>query len=81
MFYWRPVFFGLPVLYILAIFEIGSPFMSRPACTVILFVLSWVAGMTGVHHCDPPLVEMEFQELFFAQAGLEPHPPNLVSQA
>jgi hypothetical protein len=50
MFYWRPVFFGLPVLYILAIFEIGSPFMSRPACTVILFVLSWVAGMTGVHH-------------------------------
>jgi hypothetical protein len=46
-------------------FDIGSCFILGLAWTVILlFVLSCVAGMTGVHHHIQPLLEMESCEVF-----------------
>jgi hypothetical protein len=45
--------------------------MSKPARTeTFLFVLPYLAGITGTCHHFQPLVEMESHELF-AQAGLE----------
>jgi hypothetical protein len=39
--------------------EMGSHFMPKPACTVILlFVLPGAAGMIGKHHHAQPLVDM-----------------------
>jgi hypothetical protein len=47
------------------IFEIKFQFIPKLAWTVMLLsVLPCVAGMTGICHCDLPLVEMGSRELF-----------------
>jgi hypothetical protein len=52
--------------------------MHSQACTMILlFVLPFQAGMTGVCHHTQPLDEMRSLELF-AQAGLEQQSSDLV---
>jgi hypothetical protein len=52
--------------------ELGSRFLPRPACTLILlFMLSTIAGMTGAHlQAQLLFVEMESLE-FFYWGGLE----------
>jgi hypothetical protein len=62
----------LPALFALVILELGSRFLPRPACTLILlFMLSTIAGMTGAHlQAQLLFVEMESLE-FFYWGGLE----------
>jgi hypothetical protein len=51
-----------PALFALVISEIGSHFVPRSDCTVILlFMIPGVAGMTGACHHIQPLVEMKSQ--------------------
>jgi hypothetical protein len=58
-------------LFMLVIFELGSHFTSRPAWTaVLLLVLPHITGMTDMHHCNQPLVEMGSCECF-AWSGLQ----------
>jgi hypothetical protein len=55
----RQIRYCLATLPALVIFEMGSLFVLRPAwTTILLFVLPWVARMTGASHCNQPLVEM-----------------------
>jgi hypothetical protein len=54
-----------PAFFALVIFEVGYHFMPWLAwIMILLFVLLYISGMTGVYHCIQSLVEMEHHEIF-----------------
>jgi hypothetical protein len=64
----------------LVILEIGSLIMPHPTMTkILLFVLLYVSGVTGMCHNNQPLVQVGSHELYFGNRSWTLTPPISIS--